>query len=282
MSGLLILVGAGVLGCAVIVSVGLVRRGAAGRAVRDPHGLGHQLAGLLAGGMLAGAAWFAGGDHRLLVLASGPLAGSCWLVGLIVAERRRERPPLGMLRVAGLGPRTAGGIVSRHALAAMRGAFALTAGLAGLAITLASDQDARSYAVSCVDGTRSTHGPWPGAPYAVPALVALALGLIVAELAIRDVVRRPPGVGDQVIDSARRLLAARTAVTAAMLMALPTLAMLLLAMGGGLHGACPTAGKDAVALGMLVTGAALALVAAGSWVAALLTGGRSVVPRVSA
>jgi len=282
MSGFLILVSVGVLGCAVIVGVGVARRVAGDHALRDPHGLGHQLAGLLAGGTLAGVAWVAGGDHRELVLALGPLAGSCWLVGLIVAERGRERLPLGTLRVAGLGPRTAGGIVSRHALAAMRGTFALTAGLAGLAMVLASDQDARSYAVSCVDGTRSTHGPWPGAPYAVPALVGLALGLTFAELALRGVVRRPPGAGDQVIDSARRLLAARTAVTAALLMAVPTLAMLLLSMGGGFHGACPTAGKDAVALGMLVTGAVLALAAAGSWTAALLTGGRSVVPRVSA
>lgn len=116
MSGFLILVSVGVLGCAVIVGVGVARRVAGGHALRDPHGLGHQLAGLLAGGTLAGVAWVAGGDHRELVLALGPLAGSCWLVGLIVAERGRERLPLGTLPVAGLGPRTAGGIVSRHAL----------------------------------------------------------------------------------------------------------------------------------------------------------------------
>ncbi len=197
-----------------------------------------------------------------------------------MAERRRERLPLGPLRVAGLGPRTAGGIVSRHALAAMRGAFLITAGLAVLAIVLASDEDPRSYVQACLDGTRSTTGVWPGAPYAVPALVALALGWTLAEWAIRSVVRRPPGDGPQAADGARRILAARTAVTAAMLMALPTLALVLLSMGARVHGACPTGGENTLSLGMLWAGGALALVSAGGWVAALLSGGRSVVPRV--
>ncbi|MDQ4049957.1 MAG: hypothetical protein M3131_11350, partial [Actinomycetota bacterium] len=160
----------------MIACVAVVRAVSGGRPVRDRHGLGHQLAGMLAGVALACMALVAVGEHREPILSLAPLAGSCWLVGLIVAERRRDRPSLGPLRVAGLGPRTAGGIVSRHALAAMRGTFVITAGLAVLAILLASDKDARSYAQACVDGTTSTTGVWPGAPYAVPALLALGLG----------------------------------------------------------------------------------------------------------
>lgn len=279
MSGILILAGA-VLGCVLIVAVGVARWVAGGRAVRDRHGLGPQLAGLLGGATLAVVAWFVGPHHEL-ILAMAPLAGSCWLVGLIVAERGRERLPAGPLRVAGLGPRTVGGVVSRHAVAAMRGTFVATGALAALAIVLASDGDARSYKQSCVDATVATG--WPGAPYAVPALVGLALGWILAELAIRCVVRRPPGTGRQAADSARRILAARTAVTAAVLLALPTLAVLLMAMGSAVQGvqsACPTGGLDALALGMLWSGGLLALASAGGWVAALLSGGRSVVPRV--
>lgn len=281
MSGILILIGAGVLGGAVILGVGVVRAVAGGHALHDPHGLGRQLAGLIAGTALAGAAWFAGAHHDL-VLALAPLAGSCWLVGLIVAERGRQRPSHGPLRIAGLGPRTARGIVSRHALTAMRATFALTAGLAVLAIVLASDEDPTFYTATCGVGSFASHGPWPGAPYAVPALVGLALGWTMAEWAVHCVVRRPPGAGHQAADSARRVLAARTAVTAAILMALPTLAALLLAMGGGIHGACPTGAENALSLAMLAAGGLLALVSAGGWIAALLSGGRSVVPRVVA
>lgn len=43
-------------------------------------------------------------------------------------------------------------------------------------ILLASESDARSYAQNCGEGMSSASGPWPGAPYAVPALIALALG----------------------------------------------------------------------------------------------------------
>jgi len=77
MSGILILAGAGVLGCVLIVSVAVARWVAGRRAVRDPHGLGRQLAGLLGGATLAGVAWFAGPHHEL-ILAMAPLAGSCW------------------------------------------------------------------------------------------------------------------------------------------------------------------------------------------------------------
>jgi len=208
-----------------------------------------------------------------------PLAGSCWLVGLIVAERGRERLPAEPLRVAGLGPRTVGGIVSRHALAAMRITFVLTATLAGLAMVLASEEDATSYSQSCLDGTVAGHGPWPGAPYAVPALVGLALGWTLAEWAIRCVVGRPPGAGHPQADNARRILAARTAVLLVLLV-LPTLAALLVSMGAGVHGTCPTGGENALSLGMLWADGLLALASAGGWVAALFSGGRSVVPRV--
>ncbi len=281
MSLLPILVAAAVLGGAVIAGVAVARAVSRRSVLHDLHGLALQRAGLLSGAALAGAAWFAG-DHHELMLALAPLAGSGWVLALVVAERERQRQPLGPLRVAGLGPRTAGGIVSRHALNAMRATFAITAGLAVLAIVLASSGDARSYAQACADGTVTTVGVWPGAPYAVPAIVGLVLGWVVVEWAIRCVVRRPPGTGREREDSARRTLAARTAVTAAMLMALPTLALLLLSMGARIHAACPTGGENTVALGMLAAGGLLALASAAGWMAALLSGGRSVVTRVPA
>lgn len=71
-------------------------------------------------------------------------------------------------------------------------------------------------------------------------------------------------------------------MTAAMLMVVPVLAGLLVSMGAGLHGACPTAGENALSLGMLGAGGLLALASAAAWVAALLSGGRSLVPRVPA
>lgn len=281
MSAILILTAVLLLASVLLAAVALVRAVAGGRQLRDPHGLGRQRAGILAGVALAGLAWPVG-EHHELVLALAPLAGSCWVLGLIVAERGRKGVPLGPLRVAGLGPRTADGLISRHALAGMRFTFVLTAGLAVLAIALASDSDARMFQASCSEVMTSRHGPWPGAPYAVPALVALALGWTLAEWAIRTVARRPPEAADERADRGRRVLAARTAVTAAVLMALPTLAGLLISMGGAVHGACPTAAENALSVGMLGVGALLWLASAAAWVAALLSGGRSVVSRVPA
>lgn len=101
------------------------------------------------------------------------------------------------------------------------------------------------------------------------------------ESAIRTVVRRPPAAGDQALDNARRILGARAAVTAAMLMAVPTVAALLLSMGGPVHGTCPSSAEETLSLVMLATGGLLALISAGGWAAALLSGTGSVVPRVS-
>lgn len=282
MSGLLIVIGAAVLGCAVIASVGLVRMLADTGSLRDPHGAGYQVAGLLAGTVLATTAWMVTGDGRESALALAPLAGSCWLLGLIAAERARERRAIEPLRVAGLGPRTASGFVSRHARSAMRGAFALAGGLAGLGIVLASHADPTMYDASCANGTTASHGPWPGAPYAVPALAGLALGWVLTEQAIRIVAQRPPADGRPSVDARRRILAAHTAVSAGMLIAAPTIAALLVAIGAGVHGACPTAGENALSLVLLGVGALLTVACAGAWAAALLSGGRSVVPRVPA
>ncbi len=149
-----------VAGAVLVLVVAGVRALLRRESVKDPFGLGSQLAGLIAGSVLAVGLWVVD-RHLILVLA--PVAGMCWLIGLIAAERTRKRQ----------------------------------------------------------------------------------------------------------------------AVTAAGLMVAPTLAGLLVPMGASMHATCPSGVRDALALAMLAAGAGLALISAAAWVAALLTVGRAVVPRVA-
>jgi len=267
-----------VAGAALVVLVAGVRVLLRRESVKDPSGLGSQLAGLIVGTVLAVGLWVVD-RHLILVLA--PAAGMCWLIGLIAAERTRKRRNAGSVRLAGLVPRTLGRYLSRWALGGMRAAFAATAGLAAAGIALASSRDSSMYTAACPDGTLAGHGPWPGAAYALPALAALVAGWALTEWTIRLIAARAPEPVSDVGDAGRRALAARTAVTAAGLMVAPTLAGLLVPMGASLHATCPSGARDALALVMLAAGAGLALISAAAWVAALLTVGRAVVPRVA-
>ena len=73
--------------------------------------------------------------------------------------------------------------------------------------------------------------------------------------------------------------AARAALTAATLIALPVLGALLLEMGAGLAGVSPSALVRDVARAMALAGGITLLASAAAWLAALVSGGRAVVPR---
>lgn len=278
MNAALLVLLAAVAGAVLLVVVAGVRALLRKEPVKDPFGLARQLAGLIAGSVVAIGLWLVDG-HLILVLA--PVAGMCWLIGLIAAERARKRRKAGSVRVAGLVPRTVARYLSGWAVGGMRAAFAATAGIAAAGIALASPRDSSMYTAACADGTLAGHGPWPGAAYALPALAALVAGWALTEWTIRLIAARAPEPVSAAGDAGRRALAARTAVTAAGLMVAPTLAGLLVPMGASLHATCPSGARDALALAMLAAGAGLALVSAAAWAAALVTGGRAVVPRVA-
>ena len=262
----------------LLVVAGVVRLTGA-RFPSDTHGLLWQAVGLWTGVLLCLALWLMDTSRHVLVLALPSVAGCCWLLSLLVAERTRQGIATGNVRVAGLVPRNASRYVSRRAPALMRASLLAAAGLATTAILFASAQDPRTYAATWADGTSQTHGPWPGWPYAVPALVGLGATWLLAEAAMHLVVDRAPASSRAAEDDGIRMLSARAALTAACLVSLPTFAGLLLAMGACLGSAAPSGLSRGAGWAMVTAGVLLGLTAFAAWMAALLTGGRAVLTR---
>jgi len=276
----------GLLVVALLASLLLVVAGVArlngGRFPSDAHGLLWQAVGLWTGVMLCLALWLLDGARHALVLALPSAAGCCWLLALLIAERTRHGILTGEMRVAELVPRRASRYVARWAPSLMRASFLAAAGLALTAIAFASAHDPRAYAATWADGTLHTHGPWPGWPYALPALAGLVVAWLLVEAALRLAVERAPASRHAAEDVGLRMLAARAALTAACLVSLPTLAALLLAMGAGFSSAAPSSLLRDAGWAMVAAGALLGLTAGAAWLAALLTGGRAVLTRPQA
>lgn len=266
----------------LVLVVTAVTRLAGSRFPSDAHGFLWQTIGLWTGFMLCLALWLLDGPRHVLVLALPSVAGCCWLLSLLVAERTRHGLQTGDVRIAGLVPRRASRYVARWAPALMRASFLAAAGLSLTAILLASAHDPHVYSAVWADGTTRTHGPWPGWPYAVPALVGLAVGWLLAETAMRLVVDRAPASRHAGADNDARMLSARAALTAACIVSLPTLAALLFAMGGSFHYAASSGLLRGAGWAMIASGGLLGLTSSAAWLVALLTGGRAVLARPEA
>ncbi|MGO8685504.1 MAG: hypothetical protein ACLQUT_13160 [Thermoleophilia bacterium] len=269
------------LAAATLTTLALVRLLSGARGSRDVHGTVWQFAGLLLGFALCALVELLDGPRRYLILALPALAGCCWLLGLLAAEYTRPRTQTGTIRVAGLAPRTPGHYVARWARAAMRAAFLIAAALALAASAMGSPS--RSARLSATTSTRTLlgHGPWPGWYYGAPALIGLLCGLALTEVTVSLIAARAPLTTDATVDARARVQAARAALTAATLIALPVLGALLLEMGAGLAGVAPSALARDLAHAMVLAGAMTLLASAAAWLAALVSGGRAVVPRVA-
>jgi hypothetical protein len=281
MSALIGLLVVALLASLFLVAAGVIRL-IGGRFPPDAHGFLWQAIGLWTGLILCLVLWTLGGPRHVLVLALPSVAGCCWLLALLIAERTRHSTQTGDIRIAGLAPRRASRYVVRWAPALMRASFLAAVGLALTAILLASAHDPRAYGALWADGGFRTHGPWPGWPYAIPALVGLAFGWMLAEAAIRVVVNRAPASTNASADDGARMLSARAATTAACIVSLPTLAALLVAMGACFHSAAPSSLLRDAGWAMSALGGLLGLTVIAAWLAALLTGGRAVLARPEA
>ena len=223
-----------ILSATTLATVALIRRMSDRRGLSDPHGLIWQLAGLVTGVFLCAAVVCIEGPRHPLTLALPALAGSCWLLGVVAAERSRPRAQRGTIRVAGLVPRAPSLYVAPWAYATMRTVFLTAAALSLASSALGSPSGATRYSATTMDGITRTYGPWPGWYYTVPALISLVFGWVMTEWAIRTITGRPPLATGADADGRARVQAARAALTAACLMALPVVGALLLSMGAGL------------------------------------------------
>lgn len=268
------------LAAATLITLALVRLISGGHGLRDVRGTVWQFAGLLLGFTVCVVVELLDGPRHRLILSLPALAGCCWLLGLIAAEYTRPRDQTGSIRVAGLVPRTPSRYVARWARAGMRATFLVAAALAFTASAMGSASD--STRLSAVTSTRTilSHGPWPGWYYGGPALIGLLCGLALTETAVSTIAARAPLASDATVDGRARVQSARAALTAATLIALPVLGALLLEMGAGLAGVSPSAFVRDVARAMAVAGGITLLASAAAWLAALVSGGRAVVPRV--
>ena len=270
-----------VLAAATLAALAVVRLVSSGHGSRDVRGTVWQFAGLLLGVALCVFAEFLDGPRHRLILSLPALAGCCWLLGLIAAEYTRPRSRTGAIRVAGLAPRTPSRYVARWARTSMRAAFLIAATLALTASAMGSPAHSARLSAAASARTILGHGPWPGWYYGAPALIGLLCGLALTEVTVSMIAARAPLATDATVDGRARVQSARAALTAATLIALPVLGALLLEMGAGLAGVSPSAFVRDVARAMAVVGGITLLASAAAWLAALVSGGRAVVPRVA-
>jgi hypothetical protein len=270
-----------VLAAAALATLALVRLISAPPAARDMHGTVWQFAGLLLGVVACAVVELLDGPRHRLILSLPALAGCCWLLGLLAAEYTRPRDRAGAIRVAGLAPRTPSRYVARWARAAMRAAFLIAAVLALTASAMGSPRHSSRLPMAASTRTLFGHGPWPGWYYAAPALIGLLCGLALTEIAVSMIAARAPLTTDTTVDGRARVQSARAALTAATLIALPVLGALLLGMGAALADVSPSAFVRDVARATAVAGGITLLASAVAWLAALVSGGRAVVPRVA-
>lgn len=117
-----------------------------------------------------------------LGVLAGTLAGELTVPAPSGPVRRAE---LRVRRVLDYVPRPLGALVCVATTALFALAAATTVGVSG-------GWSATDQSIVCVGGdARTTYGPWPGTHYTVPSLSVVVVGLVLAGLVLRRVVRRP-------------------------------------------------------------------------------------------
>lgn len=229
--------------------------------------------GLLVGVVVAVAVAQTGTLGRGPMLA-GPLLALCVLLGVVLGELRVTAPPaeertaaLEVRRVRDYAPRVLGPVVL--AAAALLGVLLAVTTALGSADDLG--RAGRSLFRQCSPVLSEARGPWPGSFYSVPLALVVGLGLVVAALALRQVVRRPRQGSDLAADDALRHRAAETVTAAAgLLVAVPFTGVATIA-GIALTGTscAPTTWQVLSAVLLLLVPVLLGL---GAWCAGLLLG----------
>jgi len=197
-----------------------------------------RVGGLLLGVVVALVALQVGSLGRGLMLA-GPLLALCVLLGVVLGELRVTAPPaeeraavLEVRRVRDYAPRVLGPVVL--AATALLGLLLLVTTALGSADDMG--RAGRSLFRQCSAVASETRGPWPGSFYSLPLALVVGLGVVVAALALRQVVRRPRQGSDLAADDALRRRASETVTAAAgLLVAVPFAGVAMIA-GVGLNG----------------------------------------------
>jgi hypothetical protein len=236
---LLVLIGLAALAMLLLVS-GVFDRGPAEPGRRAPA---WRLAGLLAGGLAAYWSVQADGLGRGLLLAA-PIFGLGVLGGALLGEVTAPRPA-GEVRRARLRTRRAVDYLPARLGPVVLGATVTLVAVAGSTTALASaDDQGRARALECAtgDGTAG-QGPFPGSFYTVPALAAVLVGLALAALVLRRVVRRPQVAELATSDDALRRRSAEVVVAAAGVLVLVPLVGFAVTGGGALTELGPMCGR---------------------------------------
>ncbi|WP_203920263.1 hypothetical protein [Rugosimonospora africana] len=226
-------------------------------------------------GVIVGIIAARSGDLGMGLLMAAPLFGLCALIGVLTGELT-VRPPRGPTRTAAVEVRRIRDYLPRHLsrVVAAGGGVLLVLVIATTSAGAPDDMGhpGRSLARQCTFDTFESDGPWPGLFYTGRLVAVVLVGLLMAYVAVRTIVRRPrpDGTSDLAVDDALRERAARVVTGAVgVLIAIPLAGVSLTAAGGLLGISCAPMWWTVMGWGLLALApASLAMV--GWCVAAVL------------
>ncbi|MFY1693921.1 hypothetical protein [Solwaraspora sp. WMMA2101] len=195
-------------------------------------------------GMLVGIIAAGSGDLGVGLLLAAPLFGLCALIGVLAGELT-VRPPHGPTRTAALEVRRIRDYLPRHLsrVVAVAGSVLLIL-VAGTTAAGGPDDMGRSgrwLTRQCTLEMSESRGPWPGSYYTGGLMLVVLIGLLMAYLAVRTIVRRPRygGADEVAVDDAQRRRAAYVVTGAVgVLVAIPLAGVSLTAANGLLGISC--------------------------------------------
>ncbi|MFV2018693.1 hypothetical protein [Micromonospora sp. LOL_023] len=268
----------GLIACGVTIAL-LVRRaprqppGAVGEI---PRAVARRTAGLRWAGVTIGvtvAVIAAGsGDLGRGQLLAAPLFGLCALIGVLAGELT-VWSPRGPTRTATVEVRRVRDYLPRH----LSRVVAVAVGVLLILVTATTaaggpddmGRPGHSLTRQCTFDMSESRGPWPGSFYTAGLVAVVLVGLLVAYLAVRAIVRRPRSgsIGDVAVDDALRRRAAYVVTGAVgVLVAIPLVGVSLTAANGLLGISCAPLWWTVIGWGLLVLApAAFAMV---GWCAA--------------
>jgi hypothetical protein len=241
----------GLMACGVLVTL-LVRRIPRQPAVAAgdvPRAVARRVAVLRWAGVTIGAIVgiiaARSGDLGMGLLMAAPLFGLCTLIGVLAGELT-VRPPDGPTRTAVVEVRRIRDYLPRQLSRVVAAAGGVL--LVLLTVTTAAGgpddmgRPGRSLVRRCTSDMSASYGPWPGLFYAGRLVVVVLVGLLMAYVAVRTIVRRPRSgsTSDLAVDDALRKRSARVVTGAVgVLIAIPLAGVSLTAAGGLLGSSCP-------------------------------------------
>lgn len=195
-------------------------------------------------GLVVGVVAAQSGDLGVGLLLAAPLFGLCTLVGVLAGELT-VRPPRGPTRTATVEVRRIRDYLPRHLSRAVAVAGGVLLVLITATTAAGSPDDmgrpGRWLTRQCTADMSESRGPWPGSFYTAGLAVVVLIGLLLAYLALRAIVRRPrPGSPDDIaVDDALRRRAGYVVTGAVgVLIAIPLAGVSLTAASGLLGTSC--------------------------------------------